>query len=200
MPTYYTSKLMEKGQTFSEFVMLCARAMGICIDMRESSLEEPIPEKFEVNTHDLKRLKSAKKELKILENMNTEKKLIYGKNLKKKAIKSYEKYIKQEADENKRLTDMENSVNLWESPPELKGLKDFMLQQIDISKHDSYYSNKEVRKRMSQSDISYHKNTVEQKKWNVDYHTKEHEKEVTRVTKRNELFKQLRESLSKCQL
>ena len=56
MPTGYTATLMEKGQTFQEFIMGCARAFGALIEMRDSPNDAPIPDKFEPSDYHAKRL------------------------------------------------------------------------------------------------------------------------------------------------
>ena len=59
MPTGYTAKLMEQGQTFPEFIMSCARAFGALIMMRDDPANAPIPEKFEPSDYHVRALKKA---------------------------------------------------------------------------------------------------------------------------------------------
>jgi hypothetical protein len=40
MPTGYTEKLMEKGQTFQQFALLCARNFGALVMMRDDAAKE----------------------------------------------------------------------------------------------------------------------------------------------------------------
>jgi hypothetical protein len=56
MPTGYTAKLMEEGQSFPEFAMRCARNFGALIMMRDESLDVPIPEQFEPSDYYRKKL------------------------------------------------------------------------------------------------------------------------------------------------
>ncbi|MBO6267553.1 MAG: hypothetical protein J6N19_00245, partial [Clostridium sp.] len=71
MPTGYTC-FIEDGKitTAKGFLLLCARAFGACIEMRDEPLSEPIPEKF--NGDDTYRLwlEDAKTELSKLKAMS----------------------------------------------------------------------------------------------------------------------------------
>ena len=78
MPTGYTAKLMENGQSFQEFVMFCARAMGVCVMMRDDSLDKPIPEKFEPSDYELKEMAKARTELDRLLSMTKKQAKAYG--------------------------------------------------------------------------------------------------------------------------
>ena len=62
MPTGYTATLMEKGQDFPDFVLLCARAMGATIMLRDEPLDAPIPE-FQPSDYSAKQLEESKEEL-----------------------------------------------------------------------------------------------------------------------------------------
>ncbi len=63
MPTGYTAILMEKGQTFQEFIMGCARAFGALIEMRDSPNDAPIPDKFEPSDYHAKRIIELREKL-----------------------------------------------------------------------------------------------------------------------------------------
>lgn len=47
MPSAYTAPVQDgKITEFKDFAILCARAFGACIDMRDDPLDKPIPEAF----------------------------------------------------------------------------------------------------------------------------------------------------------
>ena len=51
MPTGYTARLCDGEQTFKDFAMLCARACGALIEMREDPMDAPIPEKIKRSSY-----------------------------------------------------------------------------------------------------------------------------------------------------
>jgi len=88
MPTGYTAKLMESGQTFQDFVMQCARAFGACVMMRDDPMDAPIPERFEPSDYNVKRLAEAKAELVKLQAMTNDEKIAFGESKKAESIAS----------------------------------------------------------------------------------------------------------------
>ena len=78
MPTGYTAKLMEKGKSFDEFVLFCARAFGACIDMRDEDMNAPIPEQFQPSAYYQKSVDENSAELTRLESMTNEERLAFG--------------------------------------------------------------------------------------------------------------------------
>ena len=96
MPTGYTCELMEKGMSFSDFVMNCTRAFDVCIDMRDDPHDKPIPKKFEADTYHIKECKSERKELARLMKMTKKEKIAFGLRLKNKQIKKCIEYHVQE--------------------------------------------------------------------------------------------------------
>src|SRR5688572_14375055 len=107
MPTGYTSTLMEKGQSFPEFTMLCARAFGALIEMRDESLDATIPEKFEPSDYYTDRIAALKAELDTLTSMNASEREAYGQSQKQAVIKSAEQWLEKNLTENNRLQEME---------------------------------------------------------------------------------------------
>ncbi len=196
MPTGYTANLMDKGQTFKEFILNCARAFGACLTMRDDSYDKPIPEKFKPSDWHIKELKKAQEELKKLKAMNEKEKMIFGKHEKESSIKQKEEWLKKEQSQNERLEEMEKQVKAWRPPTkDHQGLKDFMLQQIGVSKNNLSYIQEEIEKAKSMPPLAYYIHAVSSKKRDVDYHIEENEKEIERVNQRNEWLKQLRNSI-----
>ena len=71
MPTGYTSDI-EKGITFNEFTMQCARAFGACISMRDDPGDKPIPKEFKPSTYHIEGIKKAKEKMVQLKKMSLE--------------------------------------------------------------------------------------------------------------------------------
>lgn len=196
MPTGYTAKLVERGQTFPEFVMTCARAFGACIDMRDDDLTTPIPDRFKPSDYHKKALIEAQLELRELRAMGKLAQKEFGESKKKAAIASVRKYLNEKRDENKRLEDMRSKVVEWVPPTaDHAGVKKFMLEQIDTSMNDVDYSEDALRNYKSKPAIDFYLTAVESAKSSIEYHSKKSQEEVARADDRTEWVRQLRESL-----
>lgn len=197
MPTGYTAVLMEKDETFKSFIMRCARAFGATIMMRDDSLDAPIPERFESSDYYIKQIEKSKKELIKLRSMNDlEKIIIFGRVEKDADIKQKEEWFTKEQTENKRLEDMEAQVKAWIPPTsEHQGLKDFMLNQIKISKNDLDYVQKALKEAKEKSPLAYYISALSGAERDIHYYTKENNKEIERTNSRNEWIQQLRASI-----
>lgn len=70
MPTGYTAYI-EDGDitTGKDFLMLCSRAFGVAIDVRDEPLSVPTPTHFEPNPYYQKRYEDSVKELQVVKNM-----------------------------------------------------------------------------------------------------------------------------------
>jgi hypothetical protein len=197
MPTGYTAKLMEQGQPFNEFVMQCARAMGACIMMRDEPFSTPISEKFEPSDYNNRKLSEAKLELARLLAMTSDEKIALGVAERDSEIARRNEYLLRETEQNQRLIDMERKVKEWVPPSnDHKHFKDFMLDQIRISKHDLSYMQTELSKSHSRSPVSYYSDAVMKAERDIDYHTSGHAEEVERTNGRNNWIRLLRESLT----
>jgi hypothetical protein len=84
MPTGYTAKLVESGQTFEEFVLTCARAFGALIELRDEPLDAPIPETLEPHSYYAEAVVEAKKRLTNLLDMPEEEREKLGLSFKEK--------------------------------------------------------------------------------------------------------------------
>lgn len=149
MPTGYTAAI-EKGISFENFVLSCARNFGACIALKDEN-SDVLPT---VENVAFGRDEYSEKELEEEEN-----KLIYYKNLsdedwkneQQQNLQKEQNWINKEIKAKNELLEKYNSMRQkvceW-TPPTHKhyGLRDFMLSQIvDSIEHDcdvSYYQNK----------------------------------------------------------
>lgn len=197
MPTGYTAKLMENGQEFPEFVMGCARAFGALIMMRDDSSDATIPDKFEPSDYHIKKITESREALKALQIMNGSEQLIFGEEKKTDEIKRNEEWLANEISQNERLFAMENQVDSWEPPTvDHQGLKDFMLQQIKISKNDCSYIQKSLKESQEKPFLTYYMEALAKAKRDVEYHAVENVKELERNSTRNEWIQRLRSSIN----
>src|SRR4051812_11552416 len=132
MPTGYTYAI-EKGCTFEEFVWGCARGMGACVMMREDPLDKPIPDAFEPGSFYRERLEEEKKKLAEIEALTDQDitDRMVAENAEIRARN--EKCRLEHADLGQKYEAMREKVAGWEPPStDHTGLKQFMLQQIDL--------------------------------------------------------------------
>jgi len=195
MPTGYTAKLMEKGQSFPDFVMTCAHAFGACVLMREEPLDTPIPE-FKPSTYHLKALEEAKAERARLLAMTDRQKIAFGQVAKTKSLKQNEEWLAKELAENSRLLAIRDQVKAWEPPTsEHVELKKFMLQQIEISLNKPEYIEQEIIKTKASFARDYYDAALCAATRDIEYHTKEYREENERTAGRNRWVRELRANL-----
>ena len=135
MPTGYTASI-EDGKITSgkDFLMLCARAFGACIEMRDDSLTAPIPSKFTPSTYYKTRVEEAEENLNKLLSLTIadaqdqiDKEYQSNQRRCAKAIEKQEKIWQ-------KYKDIREDVQRWKPPtPMHEELKKFALKQIDIS-------------------------------------------------------------------
>jgi hypothetical protein len=198
MPTGYTSFLIDTDEiSFQKFAMICARAFGACINMRDDPMNKDIPEKFEESSYDKN---EYEKDIKLLEDFNSsDMDTLYKQyeNEYELKVKSREEYLEKNKQQIKRYITMLNKVSEWNPPSkDYIELKNFMINQIRKSiKFDDmqeYYRNNPIIK-LSFEQWKYNK--IEQFKEDIEYHMKQWQIETKRVAERNKWIQDLRNSL-----
>lgn len=195
MPTGYTATLMEEGQSFRDFALLCTRAMGATIMMRDEPLSTPIP-RFEPSPYYAKQIETSNRSLRELEAMDVDQQSEYGRTEQKSQIESLEKSLARVRDQNARLLDMEQKVAGWVPPTkEHVGLKHFMLQQIETSKDDEQYYLSNLDSAKEVAPVKVYADAVAAAKSQIEYYKKQQEREVKQTAERNAWVDALRGSL-----
>lgn len=212
MPTGYTSFIEDgKVKTAKQFLHLCLRAFGVCINMRDDSLKltddytEDISKGYQedINYHK-KQLTSAEKKLSEIQSMTEEE-------LCKKYIKdtsdNVQYYLKAEdkrSQSNKKYLEIRNAIETWDCNPEFQSIKDFALNQIDISMDKSDYYQKAIEKYgeptkegFQKKKEEYLQKLIKDAQWDVDYHTEELNKAIDRKEKNLKFYKEFKEELNK---
>lgn len=195
MPTGYTSNIKD-GISFNQFIMSCARAFGALITMKDESYLAKIPKKFKPSDYHAKKIKEAQKQFEKLEKMSTEKATKLSNKASDLEISNNLKEIKEHNDLSQKYNNMLSEVEKWQPPtPGHQDLKNFMKEQIkDSIKWDcctEYY----LRKVKVLSAQEWLTNEKQKSLKDIDYHTKENQKEIAMVGKRNEWVEALRKSL-----
>lgn len=196
MPTGYTAILMDRGQTFQEFIMGCARAFGALIEMRDSPNDAPIPDTFEPSDYHAKKLIESREALAKLKAMTEAERGVFGQAEKAAAVQRLERWLEKDREQNARLEDMALQVQAW-SPPtgDHQGLKDFMLRQISISKNNIDYIHDRLATATERPATAYHVAAVSEAACSIKYHAEEYTKECERANSRMEWVRQLKASI-----
>lgn len=191
MPTGYTHGI-EKGISFNEFVMGCARG-------RDDSSDAPIPDEFKPSTYRADALKEFNEELVRLSKMSLKEAEIQADKDYKKSICQNKKIVDDKKLLEKKYNAMLDKVKAWIPPtPEHRCFKQFMIDQIQDSIgfdcDTSYYvRNPSVK----QSAKEWLVERIESCKHDIEYHTKENAEEIACCKKRSDWIKALKNSLAK---
>lgn len=195
MPTGYTAELMDKGQDFRSFALTCARAFGACVMQRDDPMND-LPKKQEANDYHAVAIKEAEERLASLKAMTPSEQRVEGNRLRQIAVDSATKSLDEDIAENERLESMAVQVRAWEPPTdEHKGLKDFMLEQINTSRNDLTWSNRWLREAADKTAEAYFVEAVSSAVRDIRYHAKEQMKATERNARRNEWIDHLYRSL-----
>lgn len=194
MPTGYTAKLNEGEQSFTEFVLTCARNFGALITMRDDDLEAPIPDAFTPSDYHTEALKRERAEFQRVTALSSEEcEKAAGTEHEQRLAEWQGSKANQEAiaDRCRRMIQL---VNAWVPPtPDHVGLRDFMIQQLQESlKFDCGFEKDEPQRQTGAQWQASRNATIAH---SIAYHQEEHAKEVERVAARNAWVAALRSSL-----
>lgn len=196
MPTGYT-QCIEKGVTFKDFALNCARAFGACVTLRDNSTA-PIPKEFKPSDYHKKEAAKNKKRYEQVKKLSTamcsaEAEREYTVELANRA-----RDLQRNTKLRKAYEDMRTQVNEWKCPDTHVELKNFMINQIDISVDSDDYYKKELEKIKRKGALSgeaWRTEKLSEIQRDIRYDMDEYQKEVERVADRNKWLKELRESL-----
>lgn len=195
MPTGYTHTLIQEEEiSFEKFALICARAFGACIDMRDDPMDKDIPDEFQVSDFHDKEIIKYEDMFNVLTSMPEH---IRERECEKKYNSDMERYKESLEGLNTqriRYQNMRAKVKEWIPPTyEHINLKDFMLEQINSSlKFDCSYMPDEP-KRMSTKE--WYEKEIESVLCNLKYHREQKEGEQQWVDSRNKWLKELRVSI-----
>lgn len=196
MPTGYTSTI-EKGISFKEFIMKCAKGMGTCITMRDDPMDKPIPDKFKPSTWHKERIQEAREGLEALDKLSPVKLENKAKQEYMEKDKEKRKRIDEKNDLRIKYKTMLIQVRDWQPPTsDHQGLKDFMIEQINSSINFDCNSSYDMKEKIT---LLTGQQWLEKEKArllrDLTYHVKEDTEEQERTAGRNAWIKALRESL-----
>jgi len=198
MPTGYTYKLCEKGESFKEFVLHCARAFGACVEMKDSPMSEFPPEAFQESDYYRDSLRDAIAEQRVLLAMTDEEKVTYGEQRRINDICSERESLQRGTECNRRLEQMAERIRKWKPPsPQHDELKQFMLKQIADSMEPTHLWSDGLNRAMQKAPIDYYNEAVDVVGKRIPQAEARVGEERKRTADRNTWLRQLRESLEK---
>lgn len=196
MSTGYTHEAIEKKMGLRDFAMTCARAFGACVTLRDAPNGAPIPDEFKPSAYHIEKLGEARKELARLQAMKGAEKEAFANAAKASELKDLKDWLAKQEAENAYLAALEAQVREWKPPtPEHAELRDFMLQQIGVSKQDTGSLRKRIQNAKEKLWHEYWNAAIEQAMHDIGYHTKEDVEERERAAGRTKWIKDLRASL-----
>jgi hypothetical protein len=194
MPTGYTAAIKD-GISFEKFVWTCARAFGALVNMRDDSMDAPIPQEFTPSPYYAESLARAQAELTRLKAMTTREISAACAADFAQAVKHNGERIAQANELRDKYAAMLAKVQAWTPPtPEHEGMKTFMADQITGSiRFDcgtDYYTAPE-----KQTPEQWHAEQIAAAIKDVRYHEKSLADENQRTAERNAWLAALRESV-----
>ena len=203
--TGLTSALILQDLSFNEFVLLCTRAMGVCITMKDRPFTDPIPEKFIPDSHYKEALEKAEVVLEVFTKFREgDFAEAYARQDILESIKCLEK--ENSSDKNLKVLQKYNSIiqqaKDWIPPSQdHQGLKTFMISQLEESKKfDCIFSQnssylEEIDRLKSLDLMDHYRFLRKEAEYNVEYNRRHWQEEVQRVNERNEWMMSLVKSL-----
>lgn len=156
MSTGYTQQIIDgKVKTPKEFLHLCLRNFGICVSMKDESLNlqgdytEYIKKYYQgMIGYYAKALENAKAEYARISNLSDDD--LYEMYVKKFTDNRdyYQKRTDEVKKQNAKYQSFYDAIKNWDCSEEFSNIKKFALNQIDISKEDEDYYKDELSKKM----------------------------------------------------
>lgn len=212
MPTGYTC-FIENGKvrTAKQFLHLCLRAFGVCINMKDNSLKltddytKDLLKGFQYDIdYHKKRLKIAEKKLSEIKNISEEELCEKYINETKEKIKDLQRGQTDEFNKYGDYLRIRESINNWDCDPKFQNVKDFALEQIRISiPNGSYYEEKlaeigkPTKEGFQEKKEEYLQELINDAKWDVNYHKEELEKAIKRRDDNLQFYNEFKEDLKK---
>lgn len=196
MPTGYTS-CIEKGVTFEQFAMQCARACSALISMRDDGLETPIPDKIEPNPFYKEQVLEKEKKLEEIIVMTLAQSSVKANEQYDKELIAHHEAIKNHDELRLKYQAMIEQVQNWQPPTkDHEPLKKFMLEQLQSSMDsdcDNSYYLKNVPVKLSASE--WHDRAIYRAETDLQYYQTKYNEEVKQCEESTKWLRDLRHSL-----
>lgn len=197
MPTGYTA-FIEDGDITSgkDFLMLCARAFGACVDMKDEPLSKPIPHELKPSTYYHERMVDCLRRRAEYERMSLEEAEAICEDKYLHEVKCREEFKREQQKLLERYNRVLDEVKSWVPPTDdHQGLKNFAIEQIEmcLPNPDLFDSTNPPHKWNGAEWIN---SMIEMCDEDIERFKKRQQEENERVSRRNQWISQLRESLA----
>jgi len=184
--TGYTYNI-ENGncKTPKDFLRLCLKAFGCCVDLRDESLTDfNVNEYLEklksepVSDYLIESLKRAEEELeKLLKRTDNNWKVELNNKIAEAKTKLEESKINYQ-EESKIISYFTDNIKNWDCSEDYQNIKNFALEQLSLTEPDSYEWNERLLKELQDTDIKTYRNSnVQSAIKEVDYYKERIEQE-----------------------
>lgn len=195
MPTGYTSGVQDGSITeFRDFAKLCARGMGFTVMMRDEPFGAPLPDRFTASDWNAKQLREAIAERDRLTAMTEDECAVEAQADHDATVERNNKRATERKEHLARYNAMLAEVLMWDCPPELSEMKQFMRDQLNQSiRFDCGHVYIEDLK--PTDPIAWRETKLAKARKDIEYHTEQQAKEEQRTAERNRYLQLLRESI-----
>lgn len=212
MPTGFTEKIINgEVQTPKDFLHLCLRGFGILyflgdkpLDVREDYSQDIMKSTQANIDYHKKLMEDAQERLKQIQEMSDDD--LYQKYTAQygKDKQYYEEAIKSDTAINAKYADFAEKIKNWECSSDYESVKNFALDQLNISKESTRYWEEELAKigNLSREDFEqkkeeYREKLIECANWDINYHQKEMEDAISEQTRRINYYHFFKQELEK---
>ena len=212
MPTGYTQMIIDgEVKTPKDFLHLCLRNFGILyflgdkpLDVREDYTQDIMKSTQANIDYHKKLMEEARERLKQIQEMSDDD--LHQKYVQEKSSykKSCEDIIRENEGINAKYADFAEKIRNWECSSDYESVKNFALDQLNISKESTRYWEEELAKigDLSREDFEqrkekYRMKLIECTNWDVQYHQKEMENAISEQTRRINYYHFFKQELEK---
>jgi hypothetical protein len=177
--TGYTSLIANgKITTAKDFLKVCLRQFGVLVDYRDEPLSADIPTKLKVSDFYEKQCREAEEKLVSLIHRTSKEWEDAYEQAVYKAAAAYGNALAKEKNEKYLLAELQRKIALWECSESFKDIKDFALEQLNVSKpDDSSFEAKKLKKLESITWEQYAAEQIANAQYEVDYRRERLEEE-----------------------
>ena len=196
MPTGYTAGVADGTVTeFKEYALICARAFGATIMLRDEPLSSEIPE-FEPSDYHTKALERVESELRSLSSMDDQQLRDVHRKETNDRVKHANNAISENIQRRERYEAMLVKAKEYKSPSsDHNAFSKFLVSQLEESVPFDCNNDYWTGELEEVSFDEWKAKKVSNLKRDIGHHKKRHSEEVERTDSRNRWVRQLKESL-----
>lgn len=197
MPTGYTAYVQDGTITeFKDFALLCARAFGALVTMRDEPNSTPIPERLEPsNKYYDDQIAECEARLATLKAMSPDEVRVASLDAHAKAMEAWHERRRKRLETKRRYLAMLDKVKAWHPPtPDHSELAAFMIRQLQES-IEVDTSGKWDNEPITLAGEAWRQAEIRETESQLNYAIKHRAEEIARTAERNEWLSALRASL-----